>query len=47
MHINYHLAMCVNGQEKMNCVNDDKLYACTDKAIHSFKEKTLKDEMHE
>ena len=31
----------------MNCVIDDKLSSRTDMAIHFFKEKTLKDEMHE
>ena len=42
----YHLAIRMNRKERMNCVND-KLSACADKAIHSFKEKTSKDVMHE
>ena len=37
----------MNRKEQINCVNDDKLSACTYKDIHSFKEKTLKDEVYE
>ena len=44
--ITFIITICVNRKERMNCVND-QLSACTDKAIHSFKEKTLKDEMQE